>query len=325
MGLKPVIKNFIGWLRSKYSRRRWLTSLLFLSISAFIWYLNAMSKDYTADIQFPLQYTALPNDKLIGELPQQSLTITLTAHGPTLLLYRWFPPELKIRLKDNVQAQNHPNYYILTRNLYSNIEEQLDPESSIKRIFPDTLKLMLGNALSKTIPIRSALILSYVMEYLPCEAIRIEPASITVYGPEQILDTLQYIYTENKTITDLQTDLTTTANLLPHPALQYDHSKVTIYQRIERHTEARLSVKITGENVPKGYLMRTFPSTVDINCLVPISQYEEIDANQFIITANYEDLRDGSSSVRLNVRQAPDYASDVILTPTHVNLLLEQE
>jgi len=56
------------------SRKKILLFSVFFLISVFIWFLNALGRNYTDQIEYPLVYTDIPADRVfVGELPTWGL------------------------------------------------------------------------------------------------------------------------------------------------------------------------------------------------------------------------------------------------------------
>jgi hypothetical protein len=56
-----------------------------LAISTFLWFLNALSKDYETTLIYPVKYVNLPDKRFLANDPPSNLELTIQAHGFTLL------------------------------------------------------------------------------------------------------------------------------------------------------------------------------------------------------------------------------------------------
>ena len=127
---------------------------VFLVISAAIWMLNALSKNYTSNIEYPLIYTDFPENRvLVGEMPGH-LDLQINAHGYALLRYKMFrkpvPISFKISAFNRSQRSGSSEEYILTRYLRDQISAQLPAELQLLEIKPDTLHFQFANKIAVT-------------------------------------------------------------------------------------------------------------------------------------------------------------------------------
>jgi hypothetical protein len=59
-----------------------------LGLASFLWFINALDKQYTDHISVPIRYRNIPKDKeLVGKLPTK-FDLTVNANGYTLLQHK---------------------------------------------------------------------------------------------------------------------------------------------------------------------------------------------------------------------------------------------
>jgi hypothetical protein len=310
-----------------------LTYLVFLLIAIVVWYLNALNKDYTADLKFTVKYTDLPEDKVLVNTPPEYLTLTINAQGFTLLKYRlgliFYPVTLDANYQTLRRNSNAPQgeYFLATQSVFDRIAAQLSSDVKLRLVAPDTLKFLFSETIRKDIPVKSALQLQFEKGFLPRGDMLIEPREVTVTGPQALIDTMQYVYTQVKVFKKLKDTLKTSISLQPVNRLRYSISGVNIVQAIERHTEATISVPIEPVNVPDGLTMKVFPGSVTINCMVPVSDYEKLQPYMFRPVADYasiKDVKDNQAKVKVTIMRTPDYVTDVKFHPKNVDFIIEK-
>ena len=329
---KRISGVFQRWgqkIRSSVSQE-FLTYLVFLLIAVAIWYLNALNKDYTGNLELTVKYTDLPADKVLVGAPPERLTLTVNAPGFVLLKYRFgliYPVALDANYqslrKADFPAQGE--YYILTQSqsVSDKIAAQLSPDVTLKMISPDTLKFQFSETIRKTIPVKSAIHLQFEKGFLPRGAMSIEPKEITVVGPHAIIDTMQYVYTRSKVFKKMKDVLRVPIDLQPVPQLRYSVDEVNIVQTIERYTEATITASIEPINVPQGLTMKFFPGTVTVNCMVPVADYEKLQPYMFRAVVDYTSVKD-QAKAKVALLRTPDYVADVKFQPKNVDFIIEK-
>lgn len=328
-----IIEKIRRLCRKLKVNRNLLTYLFFLLIAVIIWYLNALNKDYTTDLNFRVKYSDLPEDKVLVDEPPERIKLTVNAQGFTILKYKlgfiFYPVVLDASyqsLRRN-QFSGQGEYFILTQSVFDKIAVQLSSDVTLRSVSPDTLKFLFSETTQKDIPVKVQAKLLFEKEFLPRGEMQVDPSKVTVTGPEAIVDTMQYVYTRKESFKKLKDTLRKEIKLIPVNQLRYSVPEVKIMQPVERHTEATLTVPIEPVNLPQGFVMKTFPGTVTVNCMVPLTDFEKLRPSMFRIVADYttlNDLRDNQAKVRLSLLKSPDYVSDVRFHPKNVDFVIEK-
>jgi len=245
------------------SKKRILLFSVFLLISASIWLLNALSKNYTSVLEYPLVYTDFPEDKVfVGELPGH-LDLQINAHGYALLRYRMFrkPVPISFDVSDyNLnRGQDGSSAYILTRYLKDHISRQLDAELQLLEIKPDTLYFQFAGKVSRMVKIQADFNYTIVNQFTIKDRIMLTPDSVEVTGPDLIVDTLAYISTERLDLGELNRNYSDKVRLYKMPDLTYNISRVNCSIELERFTELQVSVPIEVLNLPDSILLHSRP------------------------------------------------------------------
>ena len=310
-----------------------MTYLVFLLIAIVVWYLNALNKDYTADLKFAVKYADLPEDKVLVNTPPEYLTLTVNAQGYTLLKYRFGQIFYPVTLEASYQTLRRNNhspqgeFYLATQSLSDKIAVQLKSDIKMRLIAPDTLKFQFSETTRKDLPVKPILQLQFEKGFLPKGNMIVEPVEVSVTGPQTVIDTMQYVYTRTKTFNKLKDTLRTTVDLLPIHQLRYSANEVSIVQAIERHTEAAITVPIEPINLPDDLTMKVFPGAVTVNCMVSVSDYEKLQPYMFRAVVDYvsvKDARDNQAKAKLSIVRMPDFVTDLKFHPKNVDFIIEK-
>jgi len=298
---------------------------VFLLISASIWLLNALSKNYTSVIEYPLVYTDFPEDKVsVGEMPGH-LDLQINAHGYALLRYKLFRKPVPISF--NVSEYNlssgddNSSSYILTRYLKDPIARQLPSELQLLEIAPDTLHFRFAGRVTRMMKIKPDFTFSIVTQFTIKDEILLSPDSVEVSGPDLILDTMDYVYTEALDLGELTKNFSDRVRLDQNAELVYNVGRVSCSIELERLTELQVTVPIEVLNLPDSILMQTFPSSIKINCKVGLSKYERIDSYPFRAVVDYDNIDERVQSLSVSIQNLPDYLLGHEFSPKTVEFL----
>ena len=91
-------------------------------------------------------------------------------------------------------------------------------------------------------------------------------------------------------------------------------------------TEESVEVPITAINMPKGKILRTFPSRVKVKFVVGASMFRLIRAEHFKVVADYDELsRRPSDKCNIYLKATPHGATKARLEFNQVDYLIEQQ
>jgi hypothetical protein len=329
-GLKKQISNYTDREKVKINKKL-LIYLFFLFISIGLWYLNALSKEYTTSIFCPVKYGNFPKGKaLISDLPEK-LELKVKGLGFNILRYKITSYSRTISLPiDNFRLDisrkgNEYVYYLLTRYTKEWIANQLSNDIQLIEVFPDTLIFRFTDVVEKKVPVKPVLDLRYEKQYMQNGTILVRPDSVLVNGPEVLIDTLTYVYTTELKAKNLKDTLSQEIGLQPMNKLSLPLSKILVSVPIEKFTELSLSVPIESDNTPEGLRVRTFPGFITVSCLIGVSAYDKMTPYMFRAVVDYNKLIDNTQNkAKISLVKSPSVAHDIRFYPKSVEYLIEK-
>ncbi len=299
---------------------------MFLLISVFIWFLNALSKNYTTVISYPLEYTEMPEDQVfVGALPEQ-LELTVNSHGYAIMQYKVFRNPVPINFKVSSFNLNRPGQdssraYIITRYLKDQVSLQLPSELQLLDIKPDTLHFRFAGSVSKQVPVVPDFWYEVDNQFTIRDGILVEPGTVMVTGPDVIVDTLEKVYTERKDLGLITRDYGKKVKIRPYNGLEFDQTRVLCRIELERFTEVNLSIPVEVVNLPDTISLQTFPSRIKFTCIVGLSKYDRISANLIRAVVDYASITDDARLLEVEILNTPAYLISYKYYPKSVEFL----
>ncbi len=174
----------------------------FLLLSFIFWYLNELSKELQGTINYPVRYINPPKDRIVtGELPDK-LEMDLRGPGYSILKVKLSGSRAPVVIDFSKITPRRipgtvPRYYLVTSGLISNFSKQLHADFDILAIHPDTLFFGYDKLVSRKLPVKPNLRVD-LAEGRKMIVVA-DPDSITVTGPQHVLDTVEFIPTRHKT------------------------------------------------------------------------------------------------------------------------------
>lgn len=319
--------NFFVIIRNSFSKiwnKQFLIFFLFLCLSASFWVFQTLNETYEQEYQVPLRITNLPKDVVItGELPE-NLTVSIRDKGITLLNYRYGEGIPPINIDFNAHANKTGHVHILTRTLTKQLSSRLATGSNILSIKPDTIDYFYNHGLHKRIPLHIKGDVETEAGYSVVETTQ-SSDSVTVYASGSILESIDAAYIHPNLLQSLSADVHTKLPIQPIRGAKFIPDSVEVTWKVERMVEKAISVAILPEGFPKNKRLLPIPQDVEVRFHVSMNNYRDIDANDFKITVNYNDLpTDGSSRCALRIVESPKNVSKIRIAPKEVEYIIEE-
>ncbi len=245
------------------------------------------------------------------------------------LRYKMFRKPVPISFKVSAfnlnRRQDSSSAYIMTRYLKDQIAMQLPTELQLLEIQPDTLYFQFADRVTRLVKIRPDFTYTIENQFTIKDEILLTPDSVEVSGPDLILDTLSYVYTERYDLGLLTRNYSDKVRLHRQADLLYSFSRVACFIELERFTELQVSVPIEVLNQPDSILLQTFPSTVKLSCKVGLSKYDRIDRYPFRAVVDYAKIDERVSTLSVSIQNLPDYLLGYEYYPKTVEFLKTRE
>lgn len=309
--------------------KRIVVYLVCVLIATALWFLNALSKDYSTTISYPVRYVNPPSHQFLANQPPSKLDLKVDAHGFTLLRYKlslsFSPIVLNLgNITKNEVAQNG-TYRIQTSGLMRRIKSQVSNEISIIEIQPEVISIVLDSLKTKMVPVKSNFNLEFMPQYNLQKPIQLSPRHVKITGPSATIDTIQSLRLEKLTLKELDQNMATNVKVLHPEKTEVDPEKVLVTIEIEKYTEKDIKVPILVKNKPEGVNVKLFPSEVKVTCLVGLSEFENVSSKDFSAVVDYNDVTNESRNLNVKIEQKSSFIQLVRYSPVNVEFLTETD
>jgi hypothetical protein len=265
------------------------TFLSFLLAAIFMWLLITLSKEYSTAISFPIKYTKIAQNKLLQATPVKTLEILVKTTGFSIFRTRFNTKEITINA-NTLLKKTGTKYYLLVKNQKQRIQKQLPSGVALEQLLKDTLFLDLGRLVTKKIPLKPNIKISYHVGYDLSEEITVAPDSILVSGPENYMSALKGLALSPVVLEDVMANFTKKVAIkMPEGIknLKLDTKEITVSGKVEKFTEGTLEVPYTVTNMPKDLTINTLTKKIQITFIIGLSRFNKINENSFQIECDY--------------------------------------
>ena len=327
--LKNRSSNFADRERVKINKKL-LIYLFFLFISTVFWFLTALNKDYSVQLEFPVRYTNFPPEKVVvSDVPQQ-LSLRINGHGFTIIKHKFYSGLSPLRI-DVSSAGIAPIdtgsqlYYVLTRRFRERLASQIGEDLQVISVQPDTLYFVLDDIVSRNVKVKPILNLSFRKQFMQKGLAVTIPDSVKVFGPRIIMDTIHWITTEVIKKSKVNDTLRREVGLVPIRTLQYNQENVNVIVAVEKFTEKTFSVPIEAINLPSDFILKTFPGFITVSTMVSVNDYNKLNPDLFRAVVDYKEIiSNGSNKLKVTLEKAPGYIVNTKFLPKNVEFIIEK-
>jgi YbbR domain-containing protein len=300
---------------------------VFLGISFLFWMLIKLSKEYTDVVQFNVNYSNLPEGKMLQIEPRKYLDVTVKTHGFNLIKYHLNKREVNVDLH-TVKRKKGLIYYQLANELLPLIQQQVASDVEVLIVQPDSLYYHLGISKTKKVLVVPDINIQYQSGYNLLGDLKVEPNFISISGPEVIIDSITSIKTTTTTLTDVNSSIEVKLPIVilnKKSKVRYSVDKVMVTGVVEKFTEAKLKLHFTIKNLPQNYKITTFPDQVEVIFKVGLSDYNKINKNDFKISCDYNrTVKSGLTYLIPEVVSKPSIISEIKIVPNQIEYLIKK-
>lgn len=318
-----ILKKIRNFMLSKQSRE-FLIFLFFVCLSTLFWLLQVLNNDYETDIQIPLRLKNVPNQVVLTEELPAQLTLRVKDRGTVLANYIWGKTFIPVTLDFNEMKARKGHVRLVADELVKRVSGQLNQSTKLLSMKPDTVTFAFTTGEAKKVIVRLTGRVEAERQYYIADT-RLQPDSVIVYAPQDILDTLTAAYTVPVELTHIADTTHRTVALAKVKGAKFMPDAVDATWMADVFSEKTVEVAVQGINFPADKVLRTFPSKVQVTFQVGLSRFKQVTADDFFVGVTYEELlqnRQPKCNVTLKVQ--PSYVNHVRLNPQEVDYLIEQ-
>lgn len=321
----------VKYLKKFYFRndKRVAAYFVCLIIATGFWFLNALSKTYTADIVAPVVYTNLPANKtLVSQLPEK-LDMTVKAHGFTILRHKisflFMPIDFNVNemTNDRMTTGRRTSFSFPSAMFLSELSYQLSNDMEILSINPDTLFFNFGQVRQQKVKVKPSGAVKLKKQYQVSGEIQVVPDSVTVSAPQAVIDTIHFAYTKELGGNDIDKNIDAEVELKQSGQFFFEPNKVKMVVPVEEYTETEQLIPIQVAGQPENVRIKLFPAKARVTFQVALSRFSNIRPEDFKLRVSYDDILAGKKHLSVKKEGVPPHIYELKLIPQEVEYLIE--
>ena len=308
------------------TNREFLIFLLFLLLSGIFWLMMTFNETYEKEIVLPVRYVNVPQSAVLTSCESDSIHVNISDKGFSLFAFIYSRDSHTIDIDFTKYALPDGIGSVPAIDLQHMIEQLLPTSAKITSLKTEKLVFYYNNGEKKKVPVRWRGHLKTDPHYFIAKTL-IEPDSVTIFASREKLDSIHYVYTRELNYSDIHDTLIVTSELQRMQGVKIVPNRVKINIQTDVLTEETIdSIPVVGINMPKGKVLRTFPSRVSVKIVTGMKNYKAIMPSDILVVADYEQFKDETSDkCTLQVKKVPEGVSRATLNVKQVDYLIEEQ
>ena len=292
--MKTNITSKINNIKIPQSRRIFYSFLI-----AFIFWFFIKSEDnYLVSQKIPLVARNLQEQKTYKEEVPDHIIVTMRGSGRSfiwLTLFENFYDDYRAILDLSSIADEYNfdlNNYYRENPTKIVLPTSLDLEF-IEVVSPRNIIINLDQYLVKKVPIKSQLLVSTEPGYVQVGDPLFSPDSISIGGPQEIVNDIEFVKTEKDTFFNLNISVEDDLFIInPNKLVDFDPKKVGGYINIQPISETIItSIPVNLINKPNNVEVFVNPSTVSLTIIGGLNQVANTLPQDILVTIDFRDWR----------------------------------
>ncbi len=301
-------------------------------IAFFFWFFIKSEDTYTLNVNIPLVARNLQEQKTYKEEVPESIFVTLKGAGRSFIWLRLFNSFYQNDFKAVIDLSSITDEYNFELDSYykENPEKIVLPSSLdlkfIEVLSPRNIQIKLQRYLVKKVPIKSQILSSTEPGYIALEGI-FSPDSISIGGPEETVNAIKFVQTEEDTLLNLISSVENDWLILnPNKLISYEPKKVTGFINVQPISETIVTgIPVQLINKPNDVNVFVNPATVALTIVGGLDQIANILPNDIDVMIDFSLWNSDKQfySPKINL---PEYLIDwKDLSPSNLEILVITE
>ena len=302
-------------------------------VIAFVFWFFIKSEDtYTVNLDIPLVARNLQEQKTYKEEVPESIFVTLKGTGRSFIWLRVFNNFYRDDFKAVIDLSSITDEYNFELDSYykENPEKIVLPSSLdlqfVEVLNPRNVQIKLQRYMVKKVPIESQILVSTEPGYIALGG-QFSPDSISIGGPEEAVNEIDFVFTEKDTLLDLIASVNGNWSILnPNKLVSFDPKKVDAFIDVQPISETIVTgIPVELINKPNDVNVFVNPATVSLTIVGGLKQITNILPEDIDVIIDF-DLWNSEKQFYSPSIKLPDYLIEwKDLSPNNLEILVIKE
>ena len=323
MSLPNSLKKFLLECRLALRSAKGRNVVLYLMcvcVAFLFWIFLSLDNEVQRDYEIPVEIDNIPDSVvIIGSVPR-TINAMVQAKGSQLIRF-WGGRTPVLKLKFNDYATPDRTFQMSKMTIDSRLREYFGQAAQIISVRPDSIYAPFTTAPGKVLPLKINLDVKASLQSIISGEIISDFDSVKVYSDSEIPSGLHQIETELGSASALKDTTVFDLKIKQLPGMRIIPERVKVTVPVEPLISKRRMVPIEVTNLPEGSQLVTFPSSVEVSYLVPMSAFNDDYPLKVTIDASKIDLSKPKTKVLPSL--TPDHYHNVTFHPDSVEYIFQ--
>ena len=318
-------KSIAHFFKSVAKSKKLNTYVLFLFISFSFWFLSMLSKTHETTLSVPVNYKNCPTYLVEINSPIDFIEARVKAPGFSIIFYTFFSFKdltLDYEVANSKPLKNGKNLFWILNSKRDKVANILGSSMEILDLSPERLIVPFANKTKKEVPIKLLHDITLKSEYWLSSEIQLKPEKITIYGDQNVLDSLTEISTELLKIDNVFKNTSIKVDLIMPEGLQTKETETNVIINVEQFIEQKMTQKVKVKNLKKGYTLKLFPNKISATIRLPKSKYNLLKTEFLNSTVDASELDENTKRLKVQINNLPSFVKLERLYPQEIEFLL---
>jgi len=301
-------------------------------IAFAFWFFIKSEDTYTVNLDIPLVARNLQEQKTYKEEVPESIFITLKGTGRSFIWLRVFNNFYGDDFKAVIDLSSITDEYNFELDSYykENPEKIVLPSSLdlqfVEVLNPRNVQIKLQRYMVKKVPIESQILVYTEPGYISLGE-QFSPDSISIGGPEEAVNQIDFVFTEKDTLIDLVASINGNWSILnPNKLISFDPKKVDAFIDVQPISETIITgIPVELINKPSDINVFVNPATVSLTIVGGLNQITNIIPEDIDVIIDFN-LWNSEKQFYLPTIKLPDYLIEwKDLSPNNLEILVIKE
>ena len=319
-------RNFI---RNFKLDRHVVIFLVFFLISAFLWLIQALNKNYITEINLQTVFSGTYNSLTVRDEASldRKLRIQIEGTGYDIFSHKFdfFPKKVSISLYKLhlIRDKESPKHYFYTNTIKSMLQLSLGQKMKLLEVKPDTLVFWFTKYIEKEIFIKANFKIKPASGFAIKNTIKIVPDRIKITGPDYLVNELDSIQLNSVDRHNIDKTIDENVSFDLPDRITANVEAVRFFVEIAEFTEIINKLMIEPVNVPDSLNLITFPAQLNLIYKVFISDYKKV--NKLNVVVDYHQAKLGQKYLEVYLNSQAAHIFDIRYSPNFVEYLIEEK
>lgn len=288
----------------------WKVVLLSVLGATIFWFFNALNKDYSAKVNYPLEYTFEIDSVVVMKPLAKVVRIDVAGGGWSLIRKTFWFNVAPI----NISLDNPADIKYYTRSsLVPLISDQLDG-LDLNFVITDTLFIDIEKKVVKQLMVQvDSLGISMKENFRITSPILVSPDSVYVTGPKSTMNRMNlYVWIDMKKNNLDENFDDEVSLLLPDGGLvSSSPNEIKLEFTVEEFLSIELPIKIDAINFPADSSIYLLDSIMTVQYVINEKAEKSIDPTDFNVTVDYSFYNKADSTISPILMYSPEEAIEI--------------